>query len=80
MWEYLLNRLPTWGLLFGGFGVLLGLERLFPLRRRTQRLAARLLPNIVLSLLGFGVGFLVLRRVSAMLTDWTTVQRFGLLQ
>ena len=80
MIEYLLERLPTWGLLFGSFGALLALEWLFPLRKRTQRLAERLLPNVVLSALGFAVGFLLLRRMSAILTDWTTGQRFGLLQ
>ena len=66
-------------ILTGSFFLFLVLERVLPLRRRSQNLATRWTVNAVLTTLAFLTGFLVVRNTALLLTDWTTEHSFGLL-
>jgi len=66
-------------ILTGSFFLFLLLERVLPLRRRSQNMATRWTVNAVFTTLAFLTGFLVVRNTTLLLTDWTTEHSFGLL-
>ncbi|HWN95674.1 MAG TPA: sterol desaturase family protein [Methylomirabilota bacterium] len=55
------------------------LERLFPLRPATRALVGRLVVNLTLSLLTFGVAMLLVRPAALQALDWSAAKPFGLL-
>ena len=61
------------------FGLLVVIERLLPLRRRTRRAAGRVLTNLLISGVGFAAGGLVVRPMALGLINWSAGSRFGLL-
>lgn len=62
------------------FLVLLGLESLSPLRRRKRSRGPRLLVNLLITALSFGVGLAVVRPVALFgVASWAEANRFGLL-
>ncbi len=65
--------------LAGVFVLLLGTERVFPLRLRTTPAAARILINLIFSALVFACGVVVIRPVAMALMDLSATKSLGLL-
>jgi sterol desaturase/sphingolipid hydroxylase (fatty acid hydroxylase superfamily) len=61
------------------FLLLLLLEALFPLRRRTRPWGLHLLTNLAMTALVFAVGGLVVRRSALAVSDWAAAHHLGLL-
>jgi sterol desaturase/sphingolipid hydroxylase (fatty acid hydroxylase superfamily) len=61
------------------FLLLLALEALFPLRRRTQPWGLRFLINLAMTVMVFAVGGLIVRRSALAVSDWTAAHNLGLL-
>ena len=55
------------------------LERIFPLRRRTRALLGRLIVNVLLSAVTFGVAFVLVRPAALRALHWSADRPFGLL-
>ncbi len=66
--------------LAGVFLLLLGTERVFPLRLRTRPAAARILINLIFSALVFACGVVVIRPLAMALMAWATTKSLGLLR
>jgi sterol desaturase/sphingolipid hydroxylase (fatty acid hydroxylase superfamily) len=60
------------------FALLLLLEHLFPLRRRTCSVLRRLVVNLVISALAFGAAAVLVRPVVTFLLGWTEARQLGL--
>ena len=67
-------------ILAGFFLLLLLLEALFPLRRRTRALVRRLLVNLCVSALAFTAAAWIVRPIGLSLAAWMSATSFGLLQ
>ena len=61
------------------FVILLLLEALFPLRRRTRPWGRRFLTNLVMTILVFTVGGLIVRRSALAVSEWAAAHNLGLL-
>ena len=66
--------------LAGVFVLLLGAERIFPLRLRTRPTAGRILINLIFSALVFACGAVVIRPVAMALMAWAATTSLGLLR
>ena len=66
--------------LAGVFVLLLGIERVFPLRLRTRPTTGRILINLVFSAMVFGFGVVVIRPTAMALMTWPGTNRIGLLR
>lgn len=66
-------------IVFGIFGLLFAVEKLFPLRESRAGLLARLVVNGVISGLAFLIAMLVVRPSAIHTLDWASEQPFGLL-
>ena len=66
--------------LAGVFVLLLGTERIFPLRSRTRPAVARILINLIFSALVFACGVVVIRPKAVDLMTWSATMSLGLLR
>ena len=66
--------------LAGVFVLLLGTERVFPLRLRTRPALARAFINLIFSALVFAAGVVAIRPMSMALMAWSSTRSFGLLR
>ncbi len=79
---YVNEWLERWQLpagLAGVFVLLLVLEAILPLRKRTRPWLRHLLTNVLVSALAFAAGSLVVRRSALILAGWAGERPFGLL-
>ena len=66
-------------ILVSSFFILLLLEALFPLRRRTRPTGLRFLINLAMTVMVFAVGGLVVRSSALAVSDWVAARHLGLL-
>jgi sterol desaturase/sphingolipid hydroxylase (fatty acid hydroxylase superfamily) len=76
------STLEAWAkvIFIAAFLLLLLLEALFPLRRRTRPWGRHLLTNLAMTVLVFAVGGLVVRRSALAVAEYAAVYHLGLLQ
>jgi sterol desaturase/sphingolipid hydroxylase (fatty acid hydroxylase superfamily) len=65
--------------LLAAFGLLLLLEAVFPLRRRTRPVGRRFLINLAMTIMVFAVGGLVVRQSALAVSDWASNHHLGLM-
>jgi sterol desaturase/sphingolipid hydroxylase (fatty acid hydroxylase superfamily) len=66
-------------ILFAAFVLLLVLEGVFPLRRRTRPVGRRFLVNLVMTVMVFAAGGVVVRQSALAVSHWATVHQLGLM-